>query len=148
MPSRLSRLRTIGAFILCLVLALLAVSTSQGESLGASWQGSTTLPTGISLHSCVTNGDYGYVYCVGGLTSTVAGQFQSAVEYGNFSLAGNITTWRSATSYPFGVAGESCVTYVLSVYCVGGYYGLITTNAVYSAPVVLSGLGSWTQLTP
>ena len=60
--------------------------------------------------------------------------------------AQTLSTWTSTTSYPTGVAFQSCVVNSGYVYCVGDYNGSFT-NAVYYAPLSSSGVGSWTATT-
>jgi len=90
---------------------------------------------------------------VGGLTSPSAAD-TNEVQVGIFSASAGINSWNSTTVYPFPVGGESCVTYALSVTCVGGYQennpieSISVSSSVYSAPILVSGLGSWTEETP
>jgi hypothetical protein len=54
-------------------------------------------------------------------------------------------TWNSTTSYPFSVAGGSCVTSGGYIYCVGGfdYATFAYNNSTYYAQLSSSGIGSW-----
>jgi hypothetical protein len=127
-------------------------AVSHGQSVGLSWSSTTNLPTRLGQESCVTNSNYGYVFCIGGLT-TPTGAYTNEVQFGTFSQSGGIASWNTTTIYPFPSDGQSCTTYALSVICVGGsrenvVLGTTTiTNSVYSAPILISGLGSWTPET-
>jgi hypothetical protein len=124
--------------------ALLVVSVSHGQALGSAWSNSANLPSPVSLESCVTNPDFAYAYCIGGQTSNIFSTFTNQVAYGNISLAGRVTGWSTTTSYPASVGGLSCVQYVLSIICVGGFQGHTPSGAVYSAPILSGGVGAWT----
>lgn len=57
--------------------------------------------------------------------------------------------WTPTTSYPMGVAGDSCVTFPGYIYCVGGFDASGNDyDDVYYAQLSPSGIGSWTAATP
>lgn len=59
--------------------------------------------------------------------------------------AESLGQWTKTTNYPLALAGESCVTYLTQVYCVGGFGGGGNShNQVYFATLGASGVGSWT----
>jgi hypothetical protein len=63
--------------------------------------------------------------------------------------AASLGQWTPTTSYPIGVAGDSCVTYSGYVYCVGGFDANGNDyDDVYYAQLSSSGIGSWTAATP
>jgi hypothetical protein len=93
--------------------------------------------------TCVTSS--GYVYCIGGQsTSTYYSQLSSA----------GLGPWSRATDYPMPVDEESCVVNSNYIYCVGGRVGgadggtLKFTSDVYFAPLLSPGIGTWTASTP
>ena len=89
--------------------------------------------------------DSGYVYCVGGLTtSTYFSQLSSA----------GLGQWSPSADYPQAAEEQSCVVSSGYVYCVGGYIagvdgGPISPIAdVYYAPLLSPGIGTWVASTP
>ena len=57
-----------------------------------------------------------------------------------------LNSWSSTTSYPTGIANQSCATNSGFIYCVGGSSPIIT-DAVFFAPISSSGVGTWTTTT-
>jgi len=59
-----------------------------------------------------------------------------------------LNSWSSTTSYPTGIASQSCVTNSGFIYCVGGTtFPTGITDAVYFAPITSSGVGLWASTT-
>ena len=58
-----------------------------------------------------------------------------------------LNSWSSTTSYPTGIANQSCVTNSGFIYCVGGN-SPSPTSAVFFAPITSSGVGPWASTTP
>jgi len=59
-----------------------------------------------------------------------------------------LNSWSSTTSYPTGIASQSCVTNSGFIYCVGGTtFPTGITDAVYFAPISSSGVGPWASTT-
>ena len=58
-----------------------------------------------------------------------------------------LNSWSSTTSYPSGIAQQSCVTNSGFIYCVGGN-SPSPTDAVFFAPVSSSGVGPWISTNP
>ncbi len=87
----------------------------------------------------------GYVYCVGGATTST--------YYSQLSSAG-LGPWLPSADYPVPVEEESCVVSSNYVYCVGGYVAGADGGAtspiadVYYAPLLSPGIGTWTASTP
>ena len=57
-----------------------------------------------------------------------------------------LNSWSSTTSYPTGIANQSCVTNSGFIYCVGGN-SPSPTSAVFFAPITSSGVGPWASTT-
>src|SRR6266571_1083125 len=59
-----------------------------------------------------------------------------------------LNSWSSTTSYPTGIASQSCATSSGFIYCVGGTtFPAVITDAVYFAPITSSGVGTWNPTT-
>lgn len=106
-------------------------------------------PSPVAALSCVTGG--AEVFCVGGLDNR--SQTTAMAYTAPLSTLG-VGGWARLTSYPTGIAGQSCVTYSGYVYCVGGLQSAETssskseiTPAVYFAPLTASGVGGWIRTT-
>ena len=54
-----------------------------------------------------------------------------------------LNSWSSTTSYPTGIANQSCVTNSGFIYCVGGFDGSTAVSNVRFAPISSSGVGTW-----
>jgi hypothetical protein len=65
------------------------------------------------------------------------------------SISGGVVgTWTLGTNaYPTNIAEQSCVAYSGYIYCVGGWTGIPTTAAVYSASLSNGVVGTWTLST-
>ena len=110
-----------------------------------AWKATSSYPTTIDGQSCRASG--GYIYCVGG--STLSGPIGNAVYFAKQTSSG-VGTWKSTTSYPTNIEGQSCSvsgpTLPSYIYCVGGSTPSIT-NAVYLATLTSSGVGTWKSST-
>jgi hypothetical protein len=120
---------------------------ANAEALNSPWTSTTSYPKNVFSQTCVV--DSGYVYCVGGYTSS-SGSLTNAVYYAPLSGSG-VGTWSPTTSYPTNVGGQSCIVNSGYIFCIGGdtgsSTGSIITNAVYFAPLSASGVGAWTATT-
>ena len=59
-----------------------------------------------------------------------------------------LNSWSSTTSYPTGIASQSCATNSGFIYCVGGTtFPTGITDAVFFATISSSGVGTWTTTT-
>lgn len=93
--------------------------------------------------TCVSSS--GYVYCVGGASTST--------YYGKLSSTGP-GPWTAGADYPAPVTRTSCVVSSDYVYCVGGQVpgadggATSPTAAVYYAPLLSPGIGTWTASTP
>ena len=104
-----------------------------------AWTATTSYPTNIRFHSCVTNS--GFVYCIGG--DPDFGGVTSAVYFAPLSSSG-VGAWTATTSYATNIESQSCVGDSGSVYCIGGFIpGVARANAVYFAALSSNGIGSW-----
>lgn len=62
----------------------------------------------------------------------------------NLANAESVGQWTSTTKYPLALAGEACVTFSSSIYCVGGFGGGGNShNQVYHATLSSSGISTW-----
>ena len=64
-----------------------------------------------------------------------------------YASAESVSPWGSTTSYPSTIYAQSCATSSGYIYCMGGNTGSGTTSAVYYAPVISTGIGTWTETT-
>ncbi len=130
--------RLIPTCVVVLLVVLLGIG--HVNALG-SWSPTTSYPTSIYTQSCVV--DSGYVYCIGGINSTLV---TNAVYSAPLSTGG-VGSWSPTTSYPVQVIA-SCVADAGYVYCIGGADKTgAPTNAVYSAPLSAGSVGSWSSTT-
>jgi len=103
------------------------------------WVRTTDYPFGVYNQSCAVL--RGYVFCVGGVDSNST--TVSAVYYARLSSSG-VGGWTAASSYPIGIAAESCSSYATRLYCVGGLNATsIAIGMVYYASLNGTELG-WT----
>jgi len=107
-----------------------------------TWNPTTSYPTIIGYQSCVVSG--GYIYCIGGHTDSSPWVI-SAVYFAALSSSG-VGTWKSTTSYPTTIDGQSCVVSRGYIYCVAGS-SVSDTSAVYFAELSSSGVGTWNPTT-
>jgi hypothetical protein len=109
-----------------------------------SWSQTAAYPANVYYPSCFAAN--GYIYCIGGADSN--NNAVSTAYYAALSAAG-VGTWTQTTAYPVKASGQACVISSGYIYCVGGEtsggQSPGYTNSVYSAPVSLSGIGTWKQ---
>ncbi len=115
----------------------------QGDGSLGAWIGTNAYPLPVDYSSCSIYS--GYIYCVGGYTSS----YQTVSYYAPIFGTGGIGAWTATTSYPTAIAYQSCVPYasgaINNIYCVGGYTGSAFQTHSYYAPMLGSGgLGVWT----
>jgi hypothetical protein len=118
---------------------------AHAETLG-TWTPTSAYVDATGATSCVVTG--GYVYCIGGYTSSSNSYFATVSSSG-------IGSWTSTTSYPItfaqgGIINTSCVTFSGYIYCVGGHTLGSASGAiasVYFATVSTSGIGKWVATT-
>jgi hypothetical protein len=110
------------------------------SGIGA-WNRTTAYPSPVYFPSCAGYG--GYIYCVGGESST--GTPQSSAYYATLSSKG-IGHWTATTAYPFQGAGQDCLTSSSYIYCIGGWSGGSSyTGDVFYALISPDGIGTWEQ---
>lgn len=124
---------------LLVLMALAPLTCVRAEAL-SSWEGATAYPTNIDDESCVA--DSGYIYCVAGAPG--GGVSATYAVYSASVSAGVVGTWKSTSSYPSRIVGQSCVAYSGYIYCVGGYNFPQYMNAVYFASLSGGFVGTWT----
>ncbi|MDE1846225.1 MAG: hypothetical protein KGH53_03025 [Candidatus Micrarchaeota archaeon] len=133
-----------------------AYSAPLTSGIFGAWSTQANYPTAIDHTSCVTSG--GYLYCIGGQTTTFNGNFYTTViqkaVYSSAVNSGSIAGWSSTTSYPITQVEQSCAAYNGYVYCVaGGCDGTgsnscgLTTNLAYSAALSSGSVGAWSSRT-
>jgi hypothetical protein len=113
----------------------------------SSWTSdSNSYPLDIDGQSCFYYS--GNVYCVAGTYDDVGDDVNSSY-YASLNN-GQVSTWKSTTSYPNPADTLSCVASSSYVYCVGGTIeqgGLnasaISSSSVWFAPLTSSGIGKW-----
>ncbi len=98
-------------------------------------------PTSVYNQSCAVYS--GYIYCVGGFSTTPSAT--DDVYYAALSSSG-VGTWKSTTNYPTVIVYQECLGDSGFIYCVGGD-NPNSVDDVYYAPVSSSGVGSWTSTT-
>lgn len=110
-----------------------------GSQIG-NWTETSSYPFGVYDTSCSVASDT--VYCIGGHNETSVSV--DLVEYASLSSAG-VSAWKDAGRYPLPVSGESCSTYVGTLYCVGGLNATsIAVGDVYHAPLA-GGALNWAK---
>ncbi len=104
------------------------------------WVHTTAYPQSVSFETCAASATD--IFCVGGIDINNNGV--TAVYYATLSASG-IGQWESTTAYPMAAYGQTCVVASGRIICVGGVPNGTTSSsdAVYSAPVSTSGVGSW-----
>jgi hypothetical protein len=150
---------TIIAVIIAVIVVIAAVAVLflvQGGSQGctSTWGCAAPYPlqiagtSGIAGEQCVSNSPS--LYCIGGVDAN--GGPHSDVYAGSATSSGNITAWDlSPNGYPKDVSGESCVTALGNVYCVGGFDDASaddTNSSFYAQLVSGGGVGTWFYATP
>ena len=63
------------------------------------------------------------------------------------AVAQDVSPWATTTAYPMQVAGQSCVEYNSTVYCVGGRSFNGPVNSAYYASLTQNGIGQWSPTT-
>jgi hypothetical protein len=92
--------------------------------------------------ACVSNA--GYLYCVGGGTSST--------YFSQLSSAG-LGPWMATTDYPISARAQACVVDSNFIYCIGGMVdtaeagSLSSTANAYFAPLTSTGIGTWAATT-
>jgi hypothetical protein len=110
-----------------------------GSGVGI-WSRTTAYP-GVFFPTCTALG--GYVYCVGGQTSS--GTPVSSSYYAPVSPEG-LGQWVAGSPYPVATIAQSCTVASTTLYCVGGLVsGGSSSSAVYYAGLSPSGVGNWQQ---
>ena len=107
-----------------------------------TWEHTTAYPSAVAYPDCAaTSAD---IFCVGGVDSSNNGV--DNVYFAPLSSSG-IGQWSSTTAYPIDIYGQTCVTDLGYIICVGGVPNGTSSSSdtVYSAPVSASGVGSWHQ---
>jgi hypothetical protein len=107
-----------------------------------TWEQTTAYNSSVSFEACAASSTD--IFCVGGIDINDNGV--SDVYYAPLSSSG-IGQWSSTTAYPIQAYGQACVIDSGSIICVGGVPNGTTSSsdAVYSAPISTSGVGSWHQ---
>ena len=107
-----------------------------------NWTQTTAYSQAVAFPSCAASTTD--IFCVGGVDSSDNGV--NNVYYASLSPSG-IGAWTTTTAYPMDAYGQSCVVTSGSIICIGGVPNGTTSSsdAVYSAPVTSSGVGSWHQ---
>jgi len=117
---------------------------SAGSSGLGEWVKTTPYPFGIFVPACFLAGDY--LYCIGG--SNGNGDPLGTAYFAPLTADG-VGEWSVTTSYPIASVGPSCVMASARIYCVGGEtaggQSPAFTDAVYFAPISISGIGAWQQ---
>lgn len=125
------------------LIAFFLTSTVVSAQTIGTWQSTNKPPISTTEGSCVTSS--GYIYCVGGATSS--GYYTNQTYYAQLSSSG-IGAWQKTTNYPQNVDQQSCVAYSGYIYCVGGTTSdKFSTNTTYYAQLSSSGIGSWQMST-
>jgi hypothetical protein len=114
---------------------------AHAETLGA-WSPTSVYPAAPGATACAISA--GYIYCIGGYTSSTNAYFAAVSSSG-------IGSWIATTSYPItyaegGIVMTSCLASGGYIYCVGGHSigsGSEAIDSVYYAPLSSSGIGKW-----
>jgi N-acetylneuraminic acid mutarotase len=110
--------------------------------LGPWVSSASPYPTNDFELSCVATSNS--IYCIGGIS--IQDGPDSAVYYAPILGTGALGTWTRANPYHTNVYGQSCVVSSNNIYCMGGFSGAISDNAVYYAQILGSNaLGTWTS---
>ena len=108
------------------------------------WSKTTPYPPNSFLPSCFVE-DHD-IFCIGGVDSS-DNPLRNAY-YATLSVNG-VGEWIPTTAYPIPATGQACAVSNGHVYCVGGATSggqyAAYTSAVYSAPVTVSGIGTWKE---
>jgi|GEM_PF-1092700 len=120
-------------------------------SLG-NWSTTTAISVGgvsqlRSASACaVANG---YVYIVGGTTTTADTNAQTTTYYAKLNADGTIGNWASTTAIPVAKDGASASVYNGYIYIIGGFdtTGTATTTGYYAKLNADGTVGSWSTTT-
>ena len=106
------------------------VNNGGGGQLAAFVTAATSLPT--ATYSAAVVADHGYVYEMGGHTTTTV----ATVSYASLKPDGTIGAWSAATSLPVALEGASAVVMNDIIYLIGGYNSSLAPVAtVYYAHI-------------
>lgn len=107
----------------------------------SGWNPTTPYPEAVAAASCTTTN--GYIYCVGGNTST--GNTNN-VYYAKIAGNGALGQWQQASSYPYKINSQSCVIVGQQIYCIGGEVGYQYAKEIYYANILSNGsITKWIQ---
>ncbi len=110
-----------------------------------TWRQATTYPIGFSYGSCVAYNST--MYCVGSYNSTYGStKYENYTYYAHIWPNGLLGAWNRTTNYPTPFYDGNCDAYGGSIFCIGGV-GVTNNNRnlVYSAPLLGTGIGAWSQ---
>ncbi|MGA2666213.1 MAG: hypothetical protein ABSF83_14835 [Nitrososphaerales archaeon] len=110
-----------------------------------AWTAQGNYPTTVEATSCVVW--EGYMTCVAGLIGIGV---NTDVVYSASLSGGTVGTWNSQNHYPatdFGIEGESCVSLVGAIFCIGGQYNPNVSGdinaSVWHANLSAGIVGAW-----
>ncbi len=109
-----------------------------------SWQTTTSLPQATADSSSVIYN--GYIYEIGGESSTAPGVAQASVYYAPLNADGSVGSWQTTTSLPQAIIYSQPVVNNGYIYEIGGYDTATSTSlsTVYYAPLNANGtVGAW-----
>ncbi|MDE1859941.1 MAG: hypothetical protein KGH67_05455, partial [Candidatus Micrarchaeota archaeon] len=109
----------------------------------SGWSSTTSYPVTVYDHSCSAYN--GYLYCVGGWTSSSTGGTAKTyyVPIGSSGLG----SWSPGKTYPTTIYAESCQASNAYLYCVAGFNDTTSESTDYYATVGSGISGSWTTTT-
>ena len=96
-----------------------------------SWTATTSLPMGVLTTDTVTYD--GYVYILGGQTSSYNTNNTASVDYAPINSNGTLGPWTATTSLPYANEAATSVAYNGYVYEIDGANGISYYNTVYYA---------------
>ena len=107
-----------------------------------TWTSTTNYPITDGHQSCAATG--GYIYCVGGYTSS-GPSLVNSTYYASITSSG-VGAWTQTTSYPTVIYAQSCVASSGDIYCVAGATDTSIVDEIFYSPSSSSqGLGTWTS---
>jgi hypothetical protein len=124
---------------------------SPGGGIGP-WRNATPYPIAVHNQACGVAG--GFIYCVGGNSSSYgAGAEVNATYYAGITQTGALGNWTRTASYPLRVEDQACNIAGGFIYCVGGWVSGEGTRPdhtaeSYYARISPSGIGPWKGTTP
>lgn len=117
-----------------------------GDGTLDSWSTTTHLPSPIALQPAVVNN--GYVYSIGGGTTSAGIPATSTVNYAPINTDGTLGAWSKTASLPIATYEQPAVVSNGYLYSIGGAAGNLSTSTVYYAPINGDGtLGAWLKTT-